>query len=41
MEVQGVKMIFVRSQQKYGVRYTKYLGDGDSSAFKSLLESKP
>ncbi|KAJ4433610.1 hypothetical protein ANN_15920 [Periplaneta americana] len=32
---------FHPSQEKYGVRYVKYLGDGDSSAFKSVFESEP
>ncbi|KAJ4447244.1 hypothetical protein ANN_09248 [Periplaneta americana] len=41
MEAAGMKLIFHRSQEKYGVRYVKYLGDGDSSAFKSVFESEP
>ncbi|KAJ4444660.1 hypothetical protein ANN_06457 [Periplaneta americana] len=41
MEAAGLKLIFHRSQEKYGVRYVKYLGDGDSSAFKSVFESEP
>ena len=41
MEAAGMKLIFHRSLTKYGVRYTKYLGDGDSSAFKTVLESQP
>lgn len=41
MEVAGVKKIFHRSSQWYNVRYVKYLGDGDSKAFKEVLESKP
>lgn len=41
MEAAGMKLIFHRSQALYGVRYGKYLGDGDSSSFKSVLESEP
>ncbi|KAJ4435118.1 hypothetical protein ANN_23693 [Periplaneta americana] len=41
MEAAGMKLIFHRSQEKYGVRYVKYLGDGDSIAFKSVFESEP
>ncbi|KAJ4446444.1 hypothetical protein ANN_13140 [Periplaneta americana] len=41
MEAAGMKLIFQRSQEKYGVRYVKYLGDGDSSAFKSVFENEP
>ncbi|GFY22060.1 uncharacterized protein TNCV_3297041 [Trichonephila clavipes] len=33
MEVAGALSIFQRSQSLYNVRYTKYLGDGDSKAF--------
>ncbi|GFX15903.1 retrovirus-related Pol polyprotein from transposon opus [Trichonephila clavipes] len=31
---------FQRSQSLYNVRYTKYLGDGDSKAFTSIVENK-
>ncbi|KAJ4432440.1 hypothetical protein ANN_21059 [Periplaneta americana] len=41
MEAAGMKLIFHRSQEKYGVRYVQYLGDGDSSAFKGVFESEP
>ncbi|GFS93499.1 uncharacterized protein TNCV_1982081 [Trichonephila clavipes] len=30
----------IRSQSLYNVRYTKYLGDGDSKAFTSIVENK-
>ncbi|GFS51586.1 uncharacterized protein NPIL_385901 [Nephila pilipes] len=32
MEVTGALSIFRRSESKYNVRYTRYLGDGDSKA---------
>ncbi|GFU23181.1 uncharacterized protein TNCV_3516141 [Trichonephila clavipes] len=40
MEVAGSLSIFQRSQSLYNVRYTKYLGDGDSKAFTSIVENK-
>ncbi|GFT27227.1 uncharacterized protein TNCV_5140391 [Trichonephila clavipes] len=40
MEVAGALSIFQRSQSLYIVRYTKYLGDGDSKAFTSIVENK-
>jgi hypothetical protein len=33
--------IFQRSQATYNTRYTEYLGDGDTSAFLQVHESKP
>lgn len=33
MEVAGVRDIFMRSQENYGIRYKYYLGDGDSKGF--------
>lgn len=41
MEVEGAVKIFQRSVTRYGVRYTDYLGDGDSNAYKSVSESLP
>ncbi|GFV93213.1 uncharacterized protein TNCV_573521 [Trichonephila clavipes] len=40
MEVAGALSIFQRSQSLYNVRYTKYLGDGDSKTFTSIVENK-
>ncbi|GFX81891.1 uncharacterized protein TNCV_2570911 [Trichonephila clavipes] len=40
MEVAGALSVFQRSQSLYNVRYTKYLGDGDSKAFTSIVENK-
>ncbi|GFT79284.1 uncharacterized protein TNCV_3275401 [Trichonephila clavipes] len=33
--------IFNRSEVLHNLRYTQYLGDGDSKAYKAVLESKP
>lgn len=41
MEAAGAVLIFQRSQDIYGVKYTKYLGDGDSKGFKKVVESAP
>ena len=41
MEAVGAVAIFQRSIENYGVRYVKYLGDGDSKGFKKVTESKP
>lgn len=41
MEVQGAVEIFSRSKKTYDVRYTQYLGDGDSKGFTAVQEMKP
>lgn len=41
MEVIGVEKLFQRSFEKTGVRYVKYLGDGDSKAFDNISNKKP
>lgn len=41
MEVAGAVAIFNRSETEYGVRYVKYLGNGDSKGFASVVESAP
>ncbi|GBM29710.1 hypothetical protein AVEN_156896-1 [Araneus ventricosus] len=38
MEVDGAQSIFRRSESKYNVRYTQYLGDGDSKALNTIIE---
>ncbi|GFV88932.1 uncharacterized protein TNCV_4507061, partial [Trichonephila clavipes] len=40
IEVAGALSIFQRSQSLYNVRYTKYLGDGDSKALLLLSRTK-
>ncbi|GFW33169.1 uncharacterized protein TNCV_4699851 [Trichonephila clavipes] len=39
MEVEGALRIFNRSELLHNLRYTQYLGDGDSKACKAVLES--
>ena len=41
MEVDGVLDIFKRSMEKNGLRYLSFIGDGDSSTFKTVSEAKP
>ncbi|GFW19284.1 uncharacterized protein TNCV_256111 [Trichonephila clavipes] len=41
MEVEGALRIFNHSEVLHNLRYTQYLGDGDSKAYKAVLESKP
>eukprot|EP00795_Rhopilema_esculentum_P005628 gene5628-10839_t len=41
MEGEGVKGIFKRSQQQYGLSYVEYLRDIDSKSFKNLCEAEP
>lgn len=38
MEVAGAMRICSRSEEKLRVKYTKYLGDGDSKGFEAVLE---
>lgn len=41
MEVDAVLEMFLRSEEKFGVRYTNYVGDGDTKTFKSILDAEP
>jgi len=41
MEPQGMLKIFRRSQERYGLKYTKYLGDGDSKSFHAVSSATP
>jgi hypothetical protein len=41
METFGAKKIFERSEKNRGLQYTKYLGDGDSKAYKAVCEMNP
>lgn len=38
MEADGAVTIFKRSESKYGLIYSEFLGDGDSKAYKSVQE---
>ncbi|XP_011858297.1 PREDICTED: uncharacterized protein LOC105555866 [Vollenhovia emeryi] len=41
IEVDGVKEVFGRSIEKYGVMYTRYIGDGDTKTFKGIIDFNP
>ncbi|GFS66688.1 uncharacterized protein TNIN_167661 [Trichonephila inaurata madagascariensis] len=41
MKVCGMQKIFFRSEQKHGLKYQRYIGDGDSKTFSSIAEKKP
>ena len=41
MESAGATEIFQRSVQKYGLIYSEYLGDGDTSSFNDVVKAKP
>lgn len=41
MEVVGVSNMFLRSQELHNVKYNKYLGDGDTSAYATIASLKP
>ena len=41
MEAAGAVEIFQHSVQKHKLVYSKYLGDGDTSSFKEVVESNP
>ncbi|XP_044578272.1 uncharacterized protein LOC123260944 [Cotesia glomerata] len=38
MEVDAVVEMFCRSVEKHGVKYVKYIGDGDTKTFKGILD---
>lgn len=41
MEVDGIVEMFQRSENLHGVRYTSYIGDGDSKTYKGVVDSRP
>ena len=41
MEGVGAVETFSRSVEKNEIIYSEYLGDGDSSSFRDVVESKP
>ena len=41
MEIDAIVEMFHRSEEKYEVRYVKYIGDGDSKTFKDILDADP
>lgn len=41
MEIDSIKEMFHRSEKQYRVKYTHFIGDGDSKTYKGVVESKP
>lgn len=41
MEVNGMVKIFQRSVQRAGVRYGKYIGDGNAKTYGAIVKPKP
>lgn len=41
MEVDAIKEMFLRSEKKYNVKYSNYIGDGDSKTYKAILDLNP
>lgn len=41
MEVDAIIEMFLRSNEKFGVKYGNYIGDGDSKTFKAILDINP
>lgn len=33
--------MFRRSEEKFGVKYSNYIGDGDVKIFKAIVDDKP
>lgn len=41
MEVDAIKIMFSRSEEKFGARYVNYIGDGDSKTYKAIQDLNP
>lgn len=41
MEAAAATDIFARSVRLYNLRYTRFIGDGDTNSFKTVFESDP
>ncbi|EZA54492.1 hypothetical protein X777_05747 [Ooceraea biroi] len=41
MEVDAIKEMILRSEEKFGVKYVNYIGDGDSKTYKGILDVNP
>ncbi|CAI6375770.1 unnamed protein product [Macrosiphum euphorbiae] len=41
MEASIIVKGFKTSEDMYGIRYAKFIGDGDSNVFKKILEQRP
>ena len=41
MEVKGIKQIYSRSINEHGLRFVRYLGDGDNKSFETIKSFYP
>jgi len=41
MEIDAIVAMFLRSIEKHGVKYSTYVGDGDSKTFNGILKAEP
>ena len=41
MEADGVSMMYLRSIEKHGFRYNPFIGDGDSSSYRTVEKIMP
>ncbi|KAG8235747.1 hypothetical protein J437_LFUL016162 [Ladona fulva] len=41
IEVNAIVEMFSRSEERYGITYVNYIGDGDSKTYKGVLDVKP
>jgi hypothetical protein len=41
MEAAIIKDIFARSVEAYSLRYSRFIGDGDTNTYKAVVHSKP
>jgi len=41
MQVEAIKEMFLRSEEKFGVKYSDYIGDGNLKTFKAILDVQP
>lgn len=41
MNVDAIVEMFSRSEELYNVKYSTYIGDGDSKTFKGIIDSQP
>ena len=41
MEAEGAKQLFSRSLEKHAIRYTPYVGDGDSKSYVEVCKLQP
>ncbi|XP_071566884.1 uncharacterized protein [Temnothorax nylanderi] len=41
MEVNGIREMFLRSEDLHGVKYVNYVSDGDSKTYKAIVDSVP